>query len=100
MEAATAATKTATRAPRKRRPAEEDERRLARFMNSPSLILIAIVAAYPIGYAVWLSFHEYSVRVPGLSRGAGFRNYTSALSDSAFQSAILNTFIFTAASVF
>jgi multiple sugar transport system permease protein len=101
MEAATADTKIApTRAPRKRRTAEEDERRLARFMISPSLILIAIVAAYPIGYAVWLSFHEYSVRVPGLSRGAGLHNYTNALRDSAFQSAIVNTFVFTVASVF
>jgi multiple sugar transport system permease protein len=30
-------------------------------MVSPSLIVIAIVAAYPIGYAIWLSLHQYSV---------------------------------------
>jgi multiple sugar transport system permease protein len=47
------------------------ERRLAIMMVAPSLILIAIVAAYPIIYAVWLSLHEYSVRVAGLSRWAG-----------------------------
>ena len=41
--------------------------------------VIALVAAYPIGYAIWLSLNEYSVRVPGLSRWAGFDNYTEAL---------------------
>jgi hypothetical protein len=42
---------------------------LAWFMVSPSLVLIALVAAYPIIYGVWLSLHEYSVRVAGLSAG-------------------------------
>ena len=40
-------------------------------MVSPSMVLIALVAAYPIIYAIWLSLHEYSVRVAGLSRWAG-----------------------------
>ena len=31
-------------------------------MVSPSMVLIALVAAYPILYAIWLSLHEYSVR--------------------------------------
>ncbi len=71
-------------------------------MVSPSMILIAIVAAYPIGYAIWLSLHEYSVRVAGLSRWAGplgLRNYTNALQDSEFWSSVVTTLIFTAASV-
>jgi multiple sugar transport system permease protein len=68
-------------------------------MVSPSMILIAIVAAYPIGYAIWLSLHEYSVRVAGLSRWAGLRNYTNALQDSEFWTAVKTTFIFTGASV-
>ena len=76
------------------------ERRLAQLMVSPSLLLIAIVAAYPIGYAVWLSLHEYSVRVAGLSRWAGLKNYSTALQDSAFWDAVQNTFVFTGFSVF
>src|SRR5215212_7969683 len=78
------------------------ERRLARLMVSPSLILIAIVAAYPIFYAIWLSLHEYSVRVAGLSRWAGptgLRNYSTALGDPEFWAAFKTTFIFTGASV-
>ena len=58
-----------------------------------------LVAVYPIAYAVWLSLHEYSVITPGLSRFAGLRNYTTALSDPAFWSALGTTFAFTAISV-
>src|ERR687886_136603 len=83
----------------RRRSRGLSERRLAALMTSPSLVLIALVAAYPIGYAIWLSLHEYSVRVAGLSRWAGLKNYTNALSDSAFWDAVRTTFIFTAASV-
>jgi multiple sugar transport system permease protein len=75
------------------------ERRLAWLMVSPSLALIAVVAAYPIGYAVWLSLHEYSVRVAGLSRWAGLSNYTEALQSSEFWDAVQTTFVFTGFSV-
>ena len=78
MEAATATTKAGP--PKRRRsPPGSDEKRLAARMVAPSLILIAVVAAYPIGYAIWLSLNEYSVRTPGLSRWAGLRNYETAL---------------------
>jgi multiple sugar transport system permease protein len=85
--------------PQRKRSKGIPERRLAALMVSPSLLLIAIVAAYPIGYAVWLSLHEYSVRVAGLSRWAGFKNYSTALQSSEFWDAVKTTFIFTGASV-
>jgi multiple sugar transport system permease protein len=85
--------------PHGRRSRGISERRLAAYMVSPSLALIALVAAYPIGYAVWLSLHEYSVRVAGLSRWAGLDNYSTALSDPEFWDAVQNTFVFTAGSV-
>jgi trehalose/maltose transport system permease protein len=95
MEAAT----IEARRPRKRRSRGMSERRLAGFMVGPSLLLIALVAAYPIGYAIWLSLNEYSVRVAGLSRWAGLRNYQDVLSDPDFWEAFRTTFIFTGASV-
>jgi multiple sugar transport system permease protein len=95
MEAAT----IEARPPEKRRSRGLSERRLAAFMVGPSLLMIALVAAYPIGYAIWLSLNEYSVRVAGLSRWAGLRNYEEVLSDPAFWEAFRTTFIFTAASV-
>jgi trehalose/maltose transport system permease protein len=95
MEAAT------VEAPRpvKRRSRGVSERRLAAYMVGPSLLMIALVAAYPIGYAVVLSLQEYSVRRPGVWRWAGLSNYTDVLSDAAFWEAFRTTFIFTGASV-
>jgi multiple sugar transport system permease protein len=75
------------------------ERRLAVFMLSPAMVVIALVAAYPIGYAIWLSLNEYSVRVPGLSRFAGFKNYSEALASAEFWDAVGATFLFTGISV-
>jgi multiple sugar transport system permease protein len=98
MEAATVQAGT----PTGRRSRGISERRLAAYMVSPSLLLIALVAAYPILYAIWLSLHEYSVRVAGLSRWAGtlgLGNYSNVLQDPEFWAAVKNTFIFTACSV-
>src|SRR4051812_25894184 len=86
----------------RRRSRGLSERRLAFFMVSPAMIVIAVVAVYPIAYAIWMSLHEYSVRVAGLSRWAGpvgLRNYANALSDPAFWNAVKTTLVFAAASV-
>ena len=91
--------------PARRRSRGLSERRLAAYMVSPSLTLIALVAAYPIIYAIWLSLHEYSVRVAGLSRWAGpigMRNYTTVLwgdRSAEFWDAVRTTFVFTGFSV-
>jgi multiple sugar transport system permease protein len=85
--------------PRRRRRSGLSERRLAAAMLSPSLIVILIVAAYPIGYAIWLSLHQYSLIHPGLSRWVGVDNYRDALKSGPFWSSIKTTFIFTAISV-
>src|SRR5918995_1246052 len=78
------------------------ERRLALFMVAPSMALIALVALWPIIYAIWLSMHEYSLRQAGLSRWAepaGLGNYIDALESQEFWSGVRVTFIFTIASV-
>jgi trehalose/maltose transport system permease protein len=100
MEAATAQTVGAPT--ERRRSRGVPERRLAKLMVAPSMILIAIVAAYPIIYAIWLSLHEYSVRVAGLSRWAGpvgLKNYQTALQSSEWWAAFRHTLIFTVSSV-
>ena len=51
-------------APQKRRSRGLSEKGLAFWMVSPSMALIALVAAYPILYGIWLSLHEYSVSSP------------------------------------
>src|SRR5262249_20236780 len=54
---------------------------------------------FPIGYAIWLSLHQYSVIHPGLSRWVGLDNYRDALKSGDFWSAVRTTFTFTAISV-
>ncbi len=98
-----AAPVTAGTAPARRRSRGIPERRLAVFMVAPSMILIALVALYPVIYGVWLSLHQYSLLQAGLSRWAspaGLGNYKAALSDPDFWSAVRVTFEFTIASVF
>ena len=90
-------------ASQRRRSKGIPERRLAILMVAPSMVLIAIVAVWPIIYAIWLSLHEYSVRVAGLSRWAGpfgLRNYSNALSNPDWWAALEHTLIFTVVSVF
>jgi multiple sugar transport system permease protein len=97
MEAATARLGRGRK--RREKSYGSEERRLARLLLSPALAVIALVAAYPIGYAIWLSLTEYSVRVPGKWRFVGFDNYTEAFGSSEFWESVKNTFIFTGLSV-
>ncbi len=79
------------------------ERRLAWLMTAPSLLLIALVAVYPIVYAVWLSLHEYSLIEEGLSRyasPAGLGNYIDAFEDPEFRKSVYVTLIYSVTSVF
>ena len=98
MEAATARLGRGKRR-RKQKSFGSEERRLAGLLLTPAMAVIALVAAYPIGYAIWLSLNEYSVRVPGLSRWAGLKNYTDAFGSADFWAAVKNTFLFTGLSV-
>jgi multiple sugar transport system permease protein len=98
-----AAPVTAGTVPAKRRSRGIPERRLATLMVTPSMVLIALVAVYPVIYGIWLSLHQYSLITAGLSRWAspaGLGNYKDALQSSEFWSATRVTLIFTVASVF
>jgi multiple sugar transport system permease protein len=68
-------------------------------MLTPALAVIALVAAYPICYAIWLSLNEYSVITPGLSRFVGLDNYSEALGSADFWAAMKTTLLFTVISV-
>jgi multiple sugar transport system permease protein len=97
-----AAPATAGSVPARRRSRGLPERRLALLMVAPSMGLIALVALWPIIYAIWLSLHEYSLLQAGVSRWAspaGFGNYRDALKSSEFWSATRITFEFTIFSV-
>jgi multiple sugar transport system permease protein len=87
----------------RRRSRGVPERRLAWLMTAPSMLLIALVAVYPIIYAIWLSLHEYSLIRAGVSRWAspaGLGNYIDAFQTPEFVRSITTTFIYTISSVF
>jgi multiple sugar transport system permease protein len=69
---------------------------------APYVIYLALVYAYPLGFAVWMSFHDYFFAAPGATVDrpwVGLDNYTNALSDPLFRRAIVNVGIFLLISV-
>jgi multiple sugar transport system permease protein len=65
--------------------------------SAPYALFIAVVFAYPLGLAVWMSFHRYFFTAPGTSVPrpfVGLDNYRAALSDPSVRQAFLNILIF------
>ncbi|MDT0465149.1 carbohydrate ABC transporter permease [Streptomyces gibsoniae] len=51
---------------------------------SPYLLYLAAIFVYPLGFAVWLSFHDYFFTAPGVQVDrpfVGLANYTTVLTD-------------------
>lgn len=57
------------------------------------------VAAYPVGYAVWLSLHRDNLAAPGETRFVGLANYTTILTDHYWWTAFVVTLGITVVSV-
>jgi multiple sugar transport system permease protein len=80
---------------------ELSPRALCVVMNLPTLVTLALVLAYPIFYAAYLSFHR--VALADLRRGVfpfvGFGNYRRIFADPIFLLSLKNTVLFAAVSV-
>ena len=70
--------------PRKRMLTERQraERKLAWMLCAPAVAIMALVAVYPIIYAIYLSFLRYDLRFPADRHWIGFANYTSILTST------------------
>jgi trehalose/maltose transport system permease protein len=66
-------------------------------MVSPAAIVIAVVAVFPVLYAIYLSFRDATVTNSG--QWTGLSNYGDLLADPDFRTALLNTTLFTIVSV-
>jgi multiple sugar transport system permease protein len=75
------------------------ERRLGLKLAAPAAILMLLVTAYPILYAVYLSLFRYDLRVPGENEFVGLSNYALVLSSGVFWQGVLATTIITVISV-
>jgi multiple sugar transport system permease protein len=72
----------------------EDERWLALVLLLPTLVMLSLFIAYPFVKGVELSITDAKVGVPGGFVGLG--NFARLAHDSIFQTAVANTFIYTA----
>jgi multiple sugar transport system permease protein len=60
---------------------------------APYAVFLAAIFAYPLGLAVWISFHDYFFAAPGAQVArpfVGFDNYATVLSDPAVRRSFLN----------
>ncbi|MEO5709020.1 MAG: sugar ABC transporter permease [Nocardioidaceae bacterium] len=60
---------------------------------APYAIFLAAIFAYPLGLAVWISFHDYFFAAPGAQVArpfVGFENYASVLKDPAVRRSFLH----------
>ena len=73
------------------------ERRTAYYMVLPSLLIIMIVAFFPVLYGVVLSLTDSTVTAFGSF--VGLENYTEMFQDPDFRVGLFNTVVFTIASV-
>lgn len=68
--------------------------RLAWIMLAPTIVVIALVAAYPLGRTIYDSLTDASFSNP-VTHFVGLKNYSNLIQDVQFQNSILETFKFT-----
>lgn len=73
--------------------------RLGWGLCAPAVVVMLLVTAYPILYAIWLSLFRYDLRFPQARRFVGLTNYLSVLGSEVWWQAFFNTLIVTGASV-
>jgi len=62
-------------------------------LAAPYAVFLAAIFAYPLGLAVWISFHDYFFAAPTATVDrpfVGFDNYTAVLSDPEVRQSFLN----------
>jgi multiple sugar transport system permease protein len=70
---------------------------LGLLFSAPYVIYVLGVLAFPLGYAVYISFHDFFFTAPGVQVDrpfVGLDNYVTVLSDPAVQRSFLNIVVF------
>ena len=75
------------------------ERRLGWMLSAPAVIVMLVVTAYPIVYAIWLSLQRYDLRFPDDRKLVGLRNYGAVLGNEVFWQDLTSTLVITVISV-
>jgi trehalose/maltose transport system permease protein len=77
----------------------KQERKLAWLLCAPAVIVMVLVAGFPIIYAFWLSLRRQDLRFPNASEFIGFSNYSAVLQSSTWWTDVGNTLFITVISV-
>ncbi len=91
---------TTTSAPRtgpRRRTTLLGRQPLGILFAAPYAVFLAAIFAYPLGLAVWISFHDYFFAAPGAQVDrpfVGFENYQAVLSDPDVRQSFANVGVF------
>lgn len=75
------------------------ERKLGWMLCAPAVVVMLVVTAYPIGYAVWLSTQRYDLRFPDDRGFVGGRNYGAVLGNELWWQDLTNTTVIMVISV-
>lgn len=75
------------------------ERALGLKLAAPAAIVMLLVTAYPIVYALYLSLFRYDLRSPSLNHFVGLDNYVLILTSSIWWQAVISTAVITVFSV-
>lgn len=70
---------------------------LGLLFSAPYLAFVVAIFAFPLAFAVWISFHDYFFAAPGADVDrpfVGFENYQQVLSDPAVWQAFRNVAVF------
>jgi multiple sugar transport system permease protein len=70
---------------------------LGLLFSAPYAVFLALMFAYPLGFAVWISFHDYFFTAPGVDVPkpfVGWDNYQAVLSDPDVREAFGNVVVF------
>jgi len=90
-------------APRAGKPAVTDrarhERRLGLMLSAPAFVVMVLVTAYPLCYAVFLSLFNYRLTDPAGKEFVGLSNYGTVLTDPLWWTDFSTTLIITVVSV-
>jgi multiple sugar transport system permease protein len=75
------------------------ERKLGLMLSMPSVIVMLLVAGFPIVYAFWLSLRRSDLRFANVDKFVGLKNYISVLSSHTWWTDVFNTLFITVCSV-
>jgi multiple sugar transport system permease protein len=75
------------------------ERKLGWLLCAPAVLVMLLVAGFPIVYAFWLSLRRADLRFPGAGQFVGLDNYIAVLKASTWWTDVGNTLIITVCSV-